>query len=79
MTSCFYVNQQNSNLSPTYTTAIHALREYRTWRNNTYVGHHLGSARDAYLEILRRRLCLALKAYRAARLSAPESRFCKAA
>ena len=53
-----------------YEVAVHALREYREWRDNNYIGQHLGHARDAYLAILRRRVLSALEAYKLVSASA---------
>ncbi len=62
-----------SNLKPSidlkevrlaYDTAVYGINEYRTWKNNAFIGSYLGHARIAYLSILRRRALDAIEAYR---------------
>jgi hypothetical protein len=62
-----------------YASVVHALREYRNWRDNEYIGMNLGGARDAYVIILRQRVRAALEEYRLARLSTRYTAFHKAA
>ena len=50
-----------------HSLAAHALREYRQWRDNSYIGQHLGSARTDYLALLRRRVQDAIDAYQSVR------------
>ena len=47
-----------------YDIAVHALTEYRLWRDNNYVGQELGLVRNAYLAILRQRVRYAIYAYK---------------
>lgn len=62
-----------------YSVALHALREYRAWRDNSFIGQQLGSARSAYVAILRRRARISLEAYRIMRMSALVTHFREAA
>ena len=59
-----------------YNVAVHALREYREWRDNNYIGLHLGHARDVYVAILRRRVSSALEAYKLVRSTARRPVLC---
>jgi len=45
--------------------ALHALDEYRLWRDNHFVGHYLGEARSAYLSLLKNRAHQAIEDFRA--------------
>jgi len=51
----------------TYAHALHALRQYRLWRDNIYVGKELGAARAAYVQMLRQRAREAIELHKAAR------------
>lgn len=51
----------------TYAHALHALRQYRLWRDNIYVGKELGAARPAYVQMLRQRAREAIELHKAAR------------
>lgn len=57
-----------------YNIAIHALQEYRQWRDNAYIGQNLGNVRDAYVVTLRRRMRDAIEAYRMLRTLMSEER-----
>lgn len=59
--------QQFRDVGLAYQTALHALREYRMWRDNAYIGQHMGEARTSYVAILRRRVKDAVGAYRLVR------------
>ncbi|GEM_PF-1996610 len=50
-----------------YNIAVHAVQEYRLWRDNTYIGQQLGTARGAYLTILRNRVRDAIDSYKLVR------------
>ena len=75
--------RQFKEVSMAHDIAVHALREYREWRDNAYIGRNLGSARESYVAILRRRVRASLEAYRlvrsATRAAAHYTEFRKAA
>lgn len=60
-----------------YNVAVHALREYREWRDNNYIGQQLGTSRDVYVALLRRRVLSALEAYKLVRTTARQPVFCE--
>ncbi len=62
--------QEFKEVGLAYNVAIHALQEYRLWRDNTFIGQQLGSARGAYLTILRNRVRDAIDAYKLVRATA---------
>jgi hypothetical protein len=62
--------QEVKEIGLAYNVAIHALQEYRLWRDNTFIGQQLGPARNAYLTILRNRVRDAIEAYKLVRATA---------
>jgi hypothetical protein len=79
MRTYFYTYQRVNDIEAEHAVAIHALREFRSWRDNGFIGQNLGCARSAYVSILHRRARMALKAHRLMRAFAHNAPFHKAA
>ena len=60
----FKLSEEFQEIHLAHSVAVHALREYRQWRDNDYIGHYLGAVRTDYLGILRGRVKDAIDAYR---------------
>lgn len=62
------INAQNDREKHSgYRDVLHALQEYRLWRDNNYVGKELGHARDLYVNMLKKRVKGAIEDYRQSR------------
>jgi hypothetical protein len=62
-----FMHQDVNDKESAYGHALHALQEYRLWRDNVYVGREMGAARDAYVNILRQRVLDAIDGYKTVR------------
>jgi hypothetical protein len=79
MGSCFHSYQWVKEVQLARDAALHTLREHRSWRDNNFIGQNLGGARSAYVNILRGRVRIALRAYGLMRISMRSAPFRKAA
>ena len=67
--------KNHDELKAAYEAMNHAKAEYRTWKENMYIGSNMGDeGRSIYIHMLRNRACAAILEYRRLRNKNTNSR-----